>query len=126
MRVESTFMVFSPGSISPPSPSRLLFHSTHSFSWKHHPLRTQTPPPACPWQLYDNGPHYVYVGLDTRDDVATLRPDMSRLAALGTTAFCVFAGEGRAWKSRVFAPGEGIPEDPATGAAAGPLAQEFP
>jgi trans-2,3-dihydro-3-hydroxyanthranilate isomerase len=75
-----------------------------------------------PVELYDNGPHYVYVGLDTLDGVAALRPDLSRLAALGTTAFCVFAGEGRVWKCRVFAPGEGIAEDPATGAAAGPLA----
>ena len=73
-------------------------------------------------ELYDNGPHYVYVGLETHDEVAALRPDLSRLAALGTTAFCVYAGEGRAWKCRVFAPGEGIAEDPATGAAAGPLA----
>ena len=75
-----------------------------------------------PVELYDNGPHYVYVGLDTLDEVAALQPDLSRLAALGTTAFCVFAGERRAWKCRVFAPGEGIAEDPATGAAAGPLA----
>jgi trans-2,3-dihydro-3-hydroxyanthranilate isomerase len=75
-----------------------------------------------PVELYDNGPHYVYVGLETRDEVAALRPDLARLAALGSTAFCVFAGEGRAWKCRVFAPGEGIAEDPATGAAAGPLA----
>jgi trans-2,3-dihydro-3-hydroxyanthranilate isomerase len=34
---------------------------------------------------------------------------------------CV-AGEGRRWKSRMFAPGGGIAEDPATGSAAGPLA----
>ena len=33
-----------------------------------------------------------------------------------------FAGEGRRWKTRMFAPGGGIPEDPATGSAAGPLA----
>jgi predicted PhzF superfamily epimerase YddE/YHI9 len=38
------------------------------------------------------------------------------------TAFVLAAREGRAWKCRVFAPGEGIAEDPATGAAAGPLA----
>lgn len=75
-----------------------------------------------PVDLYDNGPHYVYVALDTPAEVAALRPDLSRLAALGTTAFSVFAGEGRSWKCRVFAPGEGIAEDPATGAAAGPLA----
>lgn len=75
-----------------------------------------------PVDLYDNGPHYVYVELETPDAVAALRPDMSRLAALGSTAFSVFARQGARWKCRVFAPGEGIPEDPATGAAAGPLA----
>ena len=33
-----------------------------------------------------------------------------------------FAGEGTSWKTRMFAPGHGIDEDPATGSAAGPLA----
>jgi trans-2,3-dihydro-3-hydroxyanthranilate isomerase len=75
-----------------------------------------------PVDLYDNGPHYVYVELETPGEIAALRPDMSRLAALGSTAFSVFARKGSGWKCRVFAPGEGIPEDPATGAAAGPLA----
>jgi trans-2,3-dihydro-3-hydroxyanthranilate isomerase len=75
-----------------------------------------------PIELYDNGPHYVFVQLATPGEVAALRPDMSRLAALGSTAFSVFARLGDRWKCRVFAPGEGIPEDPATGAAAGPLA----
>src|SRR5262249_50963612 len=55
-------------------------------------------------------------------DVAALKPDMARLAALGSTAFSVFAPKDAGWKCRVFAPGEGIAEDPATGAAAGPLA----
>ena len=36
-----------------------------------------------PVELYDNGPHYVYVGLDTLDEVAALRPDLSRLAPWG-------------------------------------------
>lgn len=75
-----------------------------------------------PVDLYDNGPHYVYVELDQPEAVAALKPDLGRLAALGTTAFSVFARAGQSWKVRVFAPGEGIPEDPATGAAAGPLA----
>jgi trans-2,3-dihydro-3-hydroxyanthranilate isomerase len=75
-----------------------------------------------PVELYDNGPHYVFVALDTPEEVAALGPDLSRLAALGSTAFSVFARKGPAWKCRVFAPGEGIAEDPATGAAAGPLA----
>jgi trans-2,3-dihydro-3-hydroxyanthranilate isomerase len=33
-----------------------------------------------------------------------------------------FAGEGDRWKTRMFAPADGVPEDPATGSAAGPLA----
>ena len=75
-----------------------------------------------PVELYDNGPHYVYVELDTPGEIAALAPDVARLAALGSTAFSVFARNGATWKCRVFAPGEGIVEDPATGAAAGPLA----
>jgi len=75
-----------------------------------------------PIELYDNGPHYVFVEADTPEAVAALRPDLARLEALGSTAFSVFARKGERWKCRVFAPGEGIPEDPATGAAAGPLA----
>ena len=75
-----------------------------------------------PVDLYDNGPHYVYVELETPAEIVALRPDLSRLAALGSTAFSVFARDGEGWKCRVFAPGEGIAEDPATGAAAGPLA----
>ena len=75
-----------------------------------------------PVELYDNGPHYVFVELGTPQEVAALRPDLSRLAALGSTAFSTFARMGDRWKCRVFAPGEGIPEDPATGAAAGPFA----
>ena len=33
-----------------------------------------------------------------------------------------FAGAGGRWKTRMFAPASGVPEDPATGSAAGPLA----
>lgn len=75
-----------------------------------------------PVELYDNGPHYVLVVLEQPEQVARLRPDMAALAALGSIAVTVVAGEGAHWKTRVFAPGEGIPEDPATGAAAGPTA----
>lgn len=77
---------------------------------------------ALPVEEYDNGPKHVCVALDSVDAVARLRPDMERLAALGPYCVSVFAGQGAAWKTRMFAPGEGIPEDPATGAAAGPIA----
>jgi trans-2,3-dihydro-3-hydroxyanthranilate isomerase len=33
-----------------------------------------------------------------------------------------FAGSGTSWKTRMFAPAGGVPEDPGTGSAAGPLA----
>ncbi len=33
-----------------------------------------------------------------------------------------FAGSATNWKTRMFAPAGGVPEDPATGSAAGPLA----
>jgi trans-2,3-dihydro-3-hydroxyanthranilate isomerase len=75
-----------------------------------------------PVELYDNGPHYVLVALGSGAELGALRPDMGRLEALGSIAATVFAPAGERWKSRVFAPGEGINEDPATGAAAGPLA----
>jgi trans-2,3-dihydro-3-hydroxyanthranilate isomerase len=75
-----------------------------------------------PVEVYDNGPQYVLFELDSPAAVGGLRPDMGRLSALGSFAFVAFARNGPRWKARVFAPGEGISEDPATGAAAGPLA----
>ncbi len=75
-----------------------------------------------PVELYDNGARHVFVVLGSEEDVAALAPDLGRLAALPEIlgANCV-AGSGRRWKTRMFAPGDGVPEDPATGSAAGPL-----
>ena len=76
-----------------------------------------------PVELYDNGMRNVYVCLPSTDDVAALRPDMSRLAEFGKVlGINCFAGSGKEWKTRMFAPGAGVSEDPATGSAAGPLA----
>ncbi len=76
-----------------------------------------------PIELYDNGMTHVYVALASEEAVAELKPDMGRLtelpAALGVNCF---AGSGSRWKTRMFAPAAGVPEDPATGSAAGPLA----
>jgi len=76
-----------------------------------------------PVELYDNGFRNVFVVLDSEAAVAALEPDLGGLAKLpdviGTN--CA-AGEGRRWKTRMFAPADGVPEDPATGSAAGPLA----
>jgi trans-2,3-dihydro-3-hydroxyanthranilate isomerase len=75
-----------------------------------------------PIEAYRNGPLHVYVELGSEDAVAALRPDLAALGALGELGVGCFAGEGTRFKSRNFAPGLGVPEDPATGSAAGPLA----
>ncbi len=76
-----------------------------------------------PVELYDLGIRHVYVALPSPEDVERLEPDFGALARLaGYVGANCFAGEGRRWKTRMFAPGDGVPEDPATGSAAGPLA----
>jgi trans-2,3-dihydro-3-hydroxyanthranilate isomerase len=75
-----------------------------------------------PIELYDNSLRFTYVALESEEAVAAVRPDMSALAQLDFLGANCFAGEGRRWKTRMFAPGSGVAEDPATGSAAGPLA----
>jgi trans-2,3-dihydro-3-hydroxyanthranilate isomerase len=75
-----------------------------------------------PVELYVNGPRHVFVALATDADVARLRPDFAALAQLGPVTNNCFAGDGRRWKTRMFAPALGIAEDPASGSPAGPLA----
>lgn len=78
-----------------------------------------------PVEAYSNGPLHVYVELESEAQVAALRPDMRALAELeGVGANC-FAGARGRWKTRMFAPALGVPEDPATGSAAGPLAMHL-
>jgi trans-2,3-dihydro-3-hydroxyanthranilate isomerase len=75
-----------------------------------------------PVELYDNGIKHAYVALASREEVAALRPDMQKLAAVGPFGINCFAGDGTKWKTRMFHPAFGVNEDPATGSAAGPLA----
>ncbi len=80
-----------------------------------------------PVEAYDNGVPHVYVALRDAASVATLRPDLGALDQLARAdapivGFNCFAGGGGRWKTRMFAPADGVPEDPATGSAAGPLA----
>src|SRR5262245_34127750 len=77
---------------------------------------------AAPIDLYDNGPRHVIVVLGSRDEVAALAPDLGALLALGEIGVTTCAGEGSAWKTRMFAPALGVAEDPATGSADGPIA----
>lgn len=75
-----------------------------------------------PIEGYTNGPEHVYVALDSEAAVAAVRPDMAALAELPIGASCFSLGPGGHVKTRMFAPGMGVAEDPATGSAAGPLA----
>jgi trans-2,3-dihydro-3-hydroxyanthranilate isomerase len=108
-----------------------------TFGWMTQPVPTVTEYEAAdellaalgvegstlPIELYDNGLQHVFVALGSEDEVAALEPDMTALARLpDVLGVNCFAGEGTRWKTRMFAPGGGVPEDPATGSAAGPLA----
>jgi trans-2,3-dihydro-3-hydroxyanthranilate isomerase len=76
-----------------------------------------------PIELYDLGIRHVMVALESSEAVAAVEPDLLSLARLqGVVGTSCFAGDGRRWKTRMFAPADGVPEDPATGSAAGPLA----
>jgi trans-2,3-dihydro-3-hydroxyanthranilate isomerase len=107
-----------------------------SFGWMTQPVPTVKPlkeaeqllaalgveASRLPVELYDNGVKYAYVALESEDEVAAVEPDMAALKRLDFLGANCFAGAGRRWKTRMFAPGDGVPEDPATGSAAGPLA----
>lgn len=79
--------------------------------------RSELPVMAC-----RNGPMHVYVALGSEDAVAVLDPDLTALRKLEGVGVSCFAGRGQRFKTRMFGPGVGVPEDPATGSAAGPLA----
>ena len=74
-----------------------------------------------PIEIYYLGPSHVYLELGSPEEVAALRPDFGALEALTSAGVNCFAGSGSQWKTRMFAPGSGASEDPATGSAAGPL-----
>src|SRR6202012_324513 len=69
-----------------------------------------------------NGPRTVFVGLEDELAVAALLPNMQALTIIGANVCCFAPASGARWKARVFGPALGVPEDPATGSAAGPLA----
>ena len=75
-----------------------------------------------PVDWYDLGPSHVYVALQSADEVAALTPNFQELTDFGSGINCFAPLDDGRWKTRMFAPGNGVPEDPATGSAAGPLA----
>jgi trans-2,3-dihydro-3-hydroxyanthranilate isomerase len=81
------------------------------------------PTSGLPIEVYDNGPRFVLVEVADAATLSALEPDMAAVAHLGETGVSCFALTGpAAAKVRMFAPGSGVAEDPATGSAAGPLA----
>ncbi|MGC9221021.1 MAG: PhzF family phenazine biosynthesis protein [Solirubrobacteraceae bacterium] len=82
-----------------------------------------------PVEAYTNGPTHVMVAVPTVAELAVLEPDLTAITGLGTLCVNCFAaseplapaGASVALRCRVFCPGLGVPEDPATGSAAGPL-----
>lgn len=74
-----------------------------------------------PVELYHQGPGFAYFELESKDALAALSPDFAALGRITDYGISCFAGSGTSWKTRMFAPGSGVPEDPATGSAAGPL-----
>jgi trans-2,3-dihydro-3-hydroxyanthranilate isomerase len=81
-----------------------------------------------PVEAYDNGIVHVYVTCLDAQAVAALEPDLQALARIIRASpypvmgvNCI-GGSGSTWTTRMFSPADGIPEDPATGSAAGPLA----
>ncbi|MGH7320356.1 MAG: PhzF family phenazine biosynthesis protein [Candidatus Rokuibacteriota bacterium] len=107
-----------------------------TFGWMTQPRPAIEPFPAeaallsalgvarseVPVEMYVNGPRHVYVMLPGEAEVARLAPDLPAIARLPLTVANCFAGRERYWKTRAFGPAAGVPEDPATGSAAGPLA----
>ncbi len=75
-----------------------------------------------PVELYRQGPGHVLVELGSPVAVAALRPDIGALLELSPYGTMCFARDSETWKARVFVPAHGVPEDPGTGSAAGPLA----
>lgn len=75
-----------------------------------------------PVEVYDNGVRHVMVMLGDVAQVTALRPDLQALNHLGQYGVSCFALTENGVRTRMFGPGLGVDEDPATGSAAGPLA----
>src|SRR5919201_1125525 len=71
--------------------------------------------------LFAGHPTHGSVALRSPEEVAALRPNTQVLSEFPVGVNC-FAPLDAHWKTRVFVPFIGIPEDPATGSAAGPFA----
>jgi len=110
---------------------------TITFGWMSQPVPTRGPydrtaellealgttgkPGGLPVESYRNGPLTAYLEISTEEALSALEPDMQKLARIPVNASC-FTQTPDGYTMRMFAPSLGVPEDPATGSAAGPLA----
>ena len=107
-----------------------------SFGWMEQPIPTWEPFAAAadllqvlgversglPVEQYRLGPDPIFVELPSPEAVAALEPAFGPLGRITPGAVSCFARDGQGWKARVFVPEAGVPEDAATGSAAGPMA----
>ena len=83
--------------------------------------------------LYQGGPRFFYVPLNSREALERARPHEPRWTAMVSAmgignAYLYVRGGGNAdtqFRGRMYAPGDGIPEDPATGSATAILAAQL-
>jgi len=120
-----------------PIPVRILREGPRAmFGWMLQPVPTWAPyaesgellkvlgltQSELPVELYDNGAQHLLVHVASSELVARLTPNLHELERLTQATVSVFSITDLSAKTRVFAPASGVPEDPATGSAAGPLA----
>lgn len=74
-----------------------------------------------PIKRYHFGITHVVVQVERAEQVVAVTPDMASLKHLGPIGVVVFAQDGATLRARVFVPGLGVPEDPATGSAVAPM-----
>jgi len=84
-------------------------------------LGTTGKPGGLPVEWYRNGPLNAYVEIPGEEALGALEPDMQRLKRIPVNVSC-FTQTRDGVTTRMFAPALNVPEDPATGSAAGPLA----
>lgn len=83
--------------------------------------------------LFQGGPRFFYVPLNNREALARARPlepqwsAMVAAMGIGNAYLYVRGGDGKdtRFRARMYAPGDGIPEDPATGSATAILAAQL-
>ena len=108
------------------------------FGWMRQPIPKYEPFDAAeaveellgirsllPVELYHQGPGFAYFEAESKEMLGALTPDFAALGRITEFGISCFAGSGSTWKTRMFAPTSGVPEDPATGSAAGPLAMHL-